>query len=277
MTVKNVGALCALGALGLFAQSAFADDASTIKVGTGIDYSTGKYGTSTTTDITQVPVTFAYETGDWTFKLDVPYIHVTGADNVIPGVGPVNNTNPKKRGHGNKNTAVVPPTTPTTTGSASGLGDITAAATYEVYHNQAANFGIDLTGKVKFGTANSDEGLGTGKNDYSFNADLYKGFGAFTVFGGVGYTWLGSTQYIRLNDVWTANVGASYKLDTKSSFGAYYDYREKASSTSFARNELTGYYSYKFARAWKAQAYVTKGFTDGSPDWGVGATVVYSF
>ncbi|RDI99901.1 transporter [Dyella solisilvae] len=277
MNTKNAGALCALGMLGLLAQSAHADEASTVKVGAGIDYTSGKYGTSTTTDITQVPLTLGYETGDWTFKLDVPYIHVTGADNVIPGVGPVTNTNPKKRGHGkNSSAAVTPPRTPTT-GSASGLGDITAAATYEVYHNQAANFGIDLTGKVKFGTANADEGLGTGQNDYSFNVDLYKGFGAWTAFGGVGYTWLGSSQYIRLNDVWTANAGASYKLDAHNSFGAYYDYRERASSTSFARNELTGYYSHKFTSAWKAQAYVTKGFTDGSPDWGIGATVVYAF
>jgi hypothetical protein len=275
MKLNNTSALCALGVLGLLAQSAHADDNSTIKVGAGIDYTSGKYGTSTTTDITQVPLTLGYETGDWSFKLDVPYIHVTGADNVIPGVGPVVNNNPKKRGHGKKNVVVAP--TPASTGSASGLGDITAAATYEVYTNKAANFGIDLTGKVKFGTASADDGLGTGKNDYTFNVDLYKGFGAWTVFGGVGYTWLGSSQYIRLNDVFTANAGLAYKLDSKSSLGAYYDYREKAASTSFARNELTGYYSYKFASAWKAQAYVTKGFTDGSPDWGVGASVVYAF
>jgi hypothetical protein len=278
MNLKNTGTLCALGVFGLLAQAAHADDSSTIKVGAGVDYTTGKYGTSTSTDITEVPVTFGYDVGDWSFKLDVPYIHVTGADNVIPGVGPVANTNPKKRGH--KKGQPVTPTpapTPTTTGSASGLGDITAAATYEAYSNKAANFGIDLTGKIKFGTASADDGLGTGKNDYSFNVDMYKGFGAWTVFGGVGYTWLGSSQYIRLNDVFTANVGASYKIDRQSTIGAYYDYREKASSTSFARNELTGYYSYKFASAWKAQGYVTKGFTDGSPDWGVGANVVYSF
>lgn len=276
MNLKNTGTLCALGVFGLLAQAAHAEDSSTIKVGAGVDYTTGKYGTSTTTDITEVPVTFGYDVGDWSFKLDVPYIHVSGADNVIPGVGPVENKNPKKRGHG-KNASVTPTPTPTTTGSASGLGDIVAAATYEAYSNKAANFGIDLTGKIKFGTASADEGLGTGKNDYSFNVDMYKGFGAWTLFGGVGYTWLGSSQYVRLNDVFTANVGASYKIDRQSTIGAYYDYREKASSTSFARNELTGYYSYKFASAWKAQAYVTKGFTDGSPDWGVGAHVVYSF
>ena len=275
MNLKNTSTLCALGVLGLMAQAAHADD-STIKVGAGIDYTTGKYGTSTTTDITQVPVTFGYDIDRWSFKLAVPYIHVSGADDVIPGVGPVKNTNPKGRGHGKGNSQGGTPSTETA-GSASGLGDVTAAASYEAYTNSAAQFGIDLTGKIKFGTADENKGLGTGKNDYSVGVDTYKGFGAWTVFGGVSYTWLGSSQYIRLNDVFGANVGASYKLDSHSSFGAYYDYREKASDTSFARNELTGYYAYKFAGGWKAQAYVTKGFTDGSPDWGVGATVIYSF
>ncbi|QNK00796.1 transporter [Dyella telluris] len=277
MNLKNTSTLCALGVLGLMAQAAHADDSSTIKVGAGIDYTTGNYGTSTTTDITQVPVIFGYDIDRWSFKLDVPYIHVTGADNVIPGIGPVKNSNPKGRGHGKGNASGSTTPTTETAGSASGLGDITAAATYEAYRDTSAQFGIDVTGKIKFGTADADKGLGTGKNDYSFAVDSYKGFGKWTVFGGVSYTWLGSSQYLRLNDVFGANVGASYKLDTHSSFGAYYDYREKASDTSFARNELTGYYAYKFAAGWKAQAYVTKGFTDGSPDWGVGATVAYSF
>lgn len=279
MNLKNTSTLCALGVLGLMAQAAHADDGSTIKVGAGIDYTTGKYGTSTTTDITQVPVTLGYDIDNWSFKLAVPYIHVSGADNVIPGVGPVNNSNPngrgKGKGRGNSQGGATPTTE--TTGSASGLGDITAAATYEAYTNSDAQFGIDLTGKVKFGTADADKGLGTGKNDYTFSVDMYKGFGAWNVFGGVSYTWLGSSQYIRLNDVFGANLGASYKLDSHSSFGAYYDYREKTSDAGFARNELTAYYAYKFANNWKAQAYVTKGFTDGSPDWGVGATVVHSF
>jgi hypothetical protein len=279
MSFKNATALCALGLFGLMAQSAHADD-STVKVGAGVDYTSGKYGTSTTTDITQVPFTLGYDTGDWSFKLTVPYIHVTGAGNVIPGVGTVSNSNPKGRGKGKGQSVAVVTTAPAPTtgnGSASGLGDVTAAATYEVYNNKSANFGIDLTGKVKFGTADADKGLGTGKNDYTAAVDLYKGFGSWTVFGGVSRTWLGSSQYIRLNDVFGANLGASYKLDAQNSIGAYYEYREKSSRTGFERSEVTAYYAYKFAGAWKAQGYATKGFSDGSPDWGVGASVVYSF
>lgn len=280
MKLKNASTLAALGVLGLMAHAAHAEDAPTVKIGAGIDYTSGKYGTSETTDITQVPVSFGYDTGDWSLKLVVPYIRVSGPDNVIPGVGPVKNGNPSGRGKGKgKGQSAVVAVTPdtTTTGSASGLGDVIASATYSAYRNDAANFGIDLTGKVKFGTADEDKGLGTGKNDYTGAVDLYKGFGRWTVFGGVSYTWLGSSQYIRLNNVFGANVGLGYKIDNQSSIGAYYDYREKAADTSFSRSEVTGYYSYKFASQWKAQVYASKGFTDGSPDWGVGASVVYSF
>ena len=131
MTLKSTSTLCALGVLGLIAQAAHADDGSTIKVSAGFDYSTGKYGTSTTTDITQVPVTFGYDIDRWSFKLAVPYIHVSGADNVIPGIGPVKNNNPHGRGKGNGNGGSQSGTTPVTetNGSASGLGDVTAAAT----------------------------------------------------------------------------------------------------------------------------------------------------
>lgn len=274
---------CVALVLALAAQASWAaDNSSSFKLGAGVDYTSGKYGTSQTTDITQVPVSFRYDTGDWSFKLTVPYINVTGPSNVIPGVGKVQNCNPKSRGHdrGPIQQLLGCPggTTPTTTsGSASGLGDIVAAATYNAYRNDSTNFGIDLTGKVKFGTADVDKGLGTGKNDYSFEADLYKGYGAWTVFGGVGYTWLGSSQYIKLNNVVNTNAGASYKLDDSSSIGAYYDYRQKSADTGFSRSEVTGYYAYKLSTAWRFQAYATKGFTDGSPDWGVGASTVYAF
>ena len=56
-------------------------------VGTGVDYSTGKYGGTTATDIVYVPVTGKYMTDDWLFKLTVPYISVTGLDGVIRGIG----------------------------------------------------------------------------------------------------------------------------------------------------------------------------------------------
>lgn len=244
----------------------------TFSLNAGFDYSTGTYGTSTTTDITALLFTGRYDTNLWTLKLTVPYLWISGGTAVVPGIGSVSNTNPRGRGRTSATT-----TTSATEGSASGLGDVVTEATYHAYYNQSSIFGVDLTGKIKFGTADANKGLGTGENDYSFNVDAFKGLGAYILFGGVGYSVLGSSQYIHLNNVWNANVGASYKLDQANSLGLIYFAQEKPSSTGYAQSDLTAFYTHKIDRSWKAQAYVLTGFADGSPDWAVGANAAYAF
>ena len=44
-----------------------------------------------------------------------------------------------------------------------------------------------------------------------------------------------------------------------------------------AQSELAGYWNHKFNPNLRLQAYALAGFTDGSPDYGVGASVKYSF
>lgn len=254
------------------AHAAQTDAAGVFSVTGGANYSSGKYGTSTTTDIWSVPLTAAYETDRWTFKLVVPYIDISGASDVIPGVGKVKNGNPKGRGHGGS-----VPTTTATTGSASGLGDITASAGYELFSSADRSFGLDLTGKIKFGTADAGQGLGTGKNDYGLSLDTYKVSGDWTMFGGVGWMKYGSSQYIQLKNGFNASVGAGYKLSPKNSIGAYYYYREKIATDGASQSELTAYWNYKVSQSLRLQTYVLGGFSDGSPDYGVGASVKYSF
>ncbi|HEY8327187.1 MAG TPA: transporter [Rhodanobacter sp.] len=242
----------------------------------GADYSSGKYGTATTTDIWSVPVAAAYQTDRWTFKLTVPYINISGAGNVIPGVGKVNNGNPKGRGRGNGGGTTPAPGT-AASGSASGLGDITASAGYELFGSADRTFGLDLTGKVKFGTADENKGLGTGKNDYGLSLDTYKVSGAWTAFGGVGWMKYGSSQYIQLKNGFNANIGADYKLGAGDNIGAYYYYRERIADTGASQSELTGYWNHKFNDSLRVQAYALAGFADGSPDYGVGASLKYTF
>lgn len=249
------------GGLLLANQAAIAADSGTFSLGTGFNYTSGSYGTATTTRTTSIPLIGRYDTGPWTLKLTMPYVSISGATNVIPGLGKVDNANPNNRG----------------TSSAQGLGDVVAAATYALYDDRTSGLGVDLTGKIKFGTADRDKGLGTGENDYSAQVDVFKTQGKFTLFGGIGYTAFGSSPYIQLNNVFNVSAGTSYQIDAEKSAGIAYDAREKSSATGFALSELTLYLSQKFDRQWKAQAYVLKGFTDGSPDWGTGVSVTRAF
>lgn len=243
-------------AAAFLSQAALAEGNFTLK--TGYDYSTGKYGTNTRTEITAIPFIGAYETGNWTLKASIPYVRITGSDNVVAGVGAVRRTS-------------------TTTRTDSGMGDLTTSASYAFLLDPKSQSGIDVTAKVKFGTADSDRGLGTGENDYWLLVDPYMKMGNVTWFGGVGYGMLGSSDTLQLKDVVSANAGLSYKLDQQASVGAILDYRSKSTDTGFTQQELTAFYSRKLSSGYKLQAYAVKGFSDGSPDWGGGLNVARAF
>ncbi len=238
----------------LVSQVAFAD----VAVKTGFDYTSGTYGSNTRTEITSIPVIASYETGNWTFKATVPYIRITGADNVIAGVGVI-----KKNA--------------TSVRTASSLGDIVTAATYTVFSDAKTQFGVDVTGKIKLGTASSTQGLGTGKSDAYLLVDTYLKYGELTYFGGIGYGVLGSSSALPLKNVVNANAGVSYKLNEQASLGTMVDFRTKSTDTGFNQRELTAFYSQKFGGNYKLQAYASKGFSDGSPDYGAGMNIGYNF
>ena len=244
-------AVTALAALPAAAEPGFS-------LTTGLDYSTGKYGGTESTDILYIPLTGKYETDKFTLKLTVPYLQITGPGNVVRDVGLIR-------------------TTSRTRTTESGLGDIVAAGTYNVYEGLANGTLVDVTAKIKFGTADFAKGLGTGKNDYALQSDLYKTLGKNTLFGTLGYKVLGSPDGITLNNVFYGSLGAGHKYSRETSAGLIFDMREKASATGHAQQELTAYVSHKLGKTWKAQAYAVKGFTNGSPDWGAGAMITAAF
>lgn len=258
------------------AAQAAEDDDARWEFGAGVDYSNGDYGTGIDTDIWSVPVSLGFGQGPVSLKLTVPYVRVSGASNVIPVVGSLINLNPIGRGRG-RGLLDPPPPEETTSGSDSGLGDVVLAAGYQLYADADSGFGVDLTGKVKFGTADEDKGLGTGEEDYSALLDVYKRLGDWTVFGGAGYTFFGDSEFIRLNNAWSANAGAGYRFDSGDSMGVIYDYRERISAASEPRREATAYYSLRLSDATRLQSYVLAGFSDGSPDWGAGVSLKYGF
>jgi len=219
-----------------------------LELGAGLHFSSGDYGAGSDTDIMSLAATGRYESGPWTYKATVPYLEVTGESAVVPGVGRVN------RGSGRRKTQA-------------GLGDIVLSATYAVHH------GVDLTGKLKLPTADETRGLGTGEVDIALLADAYQGFGRVTGFAGLGYHILGDAPGQPLNNVWSANFGASYKIDERDSAGASLEGRQRAAPGGAPQRELTGFFTRKLDRFWKGQAYALIGLADGSPDWGFGLSL----
>ena len=249
--VANLGWAAAVAAPGVWT------DDNKFSLSNGFDYSAGKYGSANTPDMLSFPAaTGEYETGQWMFKVAVPYARISGTGGAATGIGLI----------GTGAIAKV---------MQSDLGDPVAAASYNIYSGKASTFGIDLTGKVKLRTA--EAGLDIGQNDYAAQADAYQNFNKFTALGSLGYKVLGSPAGISMNKVIYGSFGGSYQLDDKIHGGVDLNLTQSPSLTGDGHRELTAYVSRKISKNFKAKGYVLKGFSNSSPDSSLGAQVHYGF
>jgi hypothetical protein len=246
-------ALCA-------APLAFGADGE-LSLGTGINYTTGKYGESEKTSIVTIPILARYERDAWSFRATVPYLRITGPGTVIPGVG-----HAERRGRSAGGTR-----------TESGMGDSTLSASYTMYSGTTNRSGVGLSGKLKLATGDEDRGLGTGSNDVSVQVDAFQEIERNTVFGVLGYTVFGDSSVVQLENVANVGVGASHRLDTGDSVGLAFDARQGATPAPAPQRELTAFWNHKLEGNWRTQAYFLKGFARGSPDWGLGINATVAF
>lgn len=246
--------LCTLSSLTAFtAPEVLAADGDTLNLATGFDYSSGKYGSSSTTDILTIPVIGIYKSNLWKVKLTIPYVRISGPGDVLPnGVRTKATTTNKSTTH-------------------SGLGDIVAAATYNVNSGSESNLGVDLTGKIKFGTASTS--LGTGQNDFAAQVDVYQRLDRFTLMVALGYEVMGSPAGIDMNNVAYGALGGDYVFTGQTSGGLKMRSSQKPSAISAEQRELSVYINHKLEEHMIFSGYVLKGFSDGSPDIGIGVLV----
>lgn len=245
--------------------TAHAEEEGYVTLGIGYESSSGKYGTTSVTDIASIPVSALYETGPWSLKLIVPYIQITGEGTVIAG-------GRYKGQHGIITTTTTVTKTRTTQ---SGLGDVVSMLTYNLYSGAEFDSGVDVTGRVKFGTANT--ALGTGENDYAVQLYAFQDIGNFTPGILIGYEALGSTALLPLGNVVYGSVGSGYTFSEQASAGLEYKYAQEASSVAAEQRQLTLYANYQVATGVFLRGYMLKGYADGSPDTGYGVTLSSTF
>jgi hypothetical protein len=249
--------LLAALAIALLATSCAAN--ADVRVSTGIEYSSGKYGGDETIEDLYVPFTLNITGGRLGASITVPYLNVrapTGTINgpdgqPIPGSGEVT--------------------------TESGLGDVTANITlFDVYYNPDLAFALDITGAIKFGTADLDKGLGTGENDVSLYLDAYKWFDDFTLLGSLGYRWRGEPADVEFDDVLIASLGGAWHTRNESIIGVMFDYRQSALADADDIQEVTAFGSIRMSKHWQLEIYAFTGFTDSSADWGGGLSITGS-
>ena len=238
----------------IFAAGAVLADDARVTLAAGAQFTTGTYGGSRDVEDLYVPLSASIDSGRAMFRLTVPYLSVKAPEGTIiigPGGEPI------------------PGEGPMTTNS--GPGDVIASATlFDAWVSHDRNMALDLTGKIKFGTADETKGLGTGENDYTLQADLLKFIDDLTLAGSLGYVLRGDPAGAHLEDALLASIGGSYRFSEQYRGGLFLDYRESSISGADPVLELSGFVSRRLNHGWGAQLYLFAGFTDTSPDWGAG-------
>ena len=263
-SLKAYVIIFAVGAIEIPAIAQEAPDAggwNEWSLSSGAEYTSGTYGDVVSTNILYVPLSAKYETEHFQFKVTVPYLDIESGGSVIGGV--------------DGGVIIVPGGTAF---AESGLGDIIAAATYNIYPERGSDLPyVEFTTKVKIPTADEVKGLGTGELDVTAQADIFKSYGNITPFGTIGYKFRGNPDGIELENSVLASAGLSIKSSDGFSFGAVYDYQGAATALSEDQSEISPFIVVKPMPDISLNFYGVFGLSDGSPDTGGGVQLKKRF
>lgn len=228
-----------------------------LSVNLGLDYSSGNYGGATKTETWALPVSLKYRTDVWSIRLSTAWLYVRGAGNVTPDGDPLNSSG--------------------SVSTTEGIGDVSASLTYNLFDERSHWAGLDIGGKIKFGTADETKFLGTGENDYTLHAELFKPLNNWMPFIKLGYKWKGDPASIEYRNVWLGSAGTHYRMTPSVSVGGSYDWQQAVSQTGHPVSEAMLYLNFRLNNASKLNLYAVSGFSDASPDWGSGFIFTHSY
>jgi hypothetical protein len=231
----------------------------TTSVSIGAEYSRGTYGASQPTRIAYFPLTLARDADSHALALTVPYLIVSGPGTVVASGGAAG----VPRGRGGARAV---------SETEHGIGDVLLRGSVNLGRQTARRARLDLTGKVKLGTADRERNLGTGENDYALQLDLEHGTGSDAVFGSLGGKIVGDPPGVDYRNVVYASAGTSLGLRGTASVSLILDAQTPLLDGVPGQRTLTLIYSDRTDRRTRVSPYLLRGLSESSPDWGVGVT-----
>lgn len=219
----------------------------------GMNYVTGDYGLSQDTTVWVQTTAVTYEPGDWRFQATLPLVALSGPASIIGDVGRVD------------------------TSTERGMGDATLAATYKLTDAATGRSDVDLTARVKFPTADEDKGLGTGTTDAYLEANYHHTFGRVTPFVTAGYRFLGESAAYPLRNGFYTVLGAAAPLTDGVTGGLAVMWRQRIVDDAENATEAMAFVSQQINPRWRLQGYALTGFTEASPNLGLGALLGFKF
>jgi Putative MetA-pathway of phenol degradation len=253
------------------------------QVGFSPTYSSGNYGTGSTTNITYLPLAIRrlFDNGDLTFTIPYLCINGDGAVTVLSGVPnrvSKSGTSGSATSGGGKGKNKQPGNVEPTSSTDCGIGDLIFRGRYYLVDERGWVPTIAVTGRIKIPTADSDRGLGTGQFDEGVGVEVSKKLiGNWLGFVDLGYTFIGDPPDVNLRNQWYYDLGAGYNVTKNLLVSLYYEeYRALIEGLSNPRDLLFAL-NYKATSALRLNASLLVGLSSGAPDYGLTGGISWRF
>lgn len=270
------------------------------QIGFTPSYSSGNFGTNTTSTFFYAPLSIRRLFRDGDVTLVIPFVTATSDgrttlvggnatridDNTHGGTGTGSGgtaddggcSGKGQSGSGKNRTCGTTGRLPGQKVTTSGLGDIILKGRYYVIEEGDYMPLVAVTGRMKMPTASADQGLGTGAFDYGAGLELSKMLGEHWIaFLDGGYNVIGDPDGINLQNQHWYDVGAGFYVTKALLISAYYEeYRAIARGFVNARDIFVAT-NYTASSAWRFNGGVTFGLSDGAPDFAVTVGTSYRF
>lgn len=250
-------------------------------VGLGFEFSSGKYGTNTTTDSLLVPFTVVYSpTNRLGLSLEIPFAYQSNGNvisSVAMGAGGMQGSRASMLAAGSMGGGFSPSSAGNGNSSESGLGDINLKVAYILVPEKDAIPQVRPSAFVKFPTADKNKSLGTGEFDEGFAVEVSKWFGKWNPFAEAGYTVQGRTPLLALRNYMTYNAGTGYQVTDRFRPLVFIKGASPPADGSSSLLEVRLKLKFQATTHTGIDGYLSKGITTNSPDYGTGLSVYYDF
>lgn len=194
-------------------------------VSTGLDHSTGTFGTGQRIDTSSASVGVRIKRKRVGVFANLPVVRVDAPENVVVAGGPLGLP------------ILVDPTRPATRKQRSGLGDATVGASVQLVEPRQNHVAMAVTTAAKLPTASAARGLGTGKADFSVSAEMARP-GKLTPFAALSYTLVGQPSAYRLENVTAARGGVAVRVGSASEVSLSYNHASRVTAVSADREQV---------------------------------------
>ena len=241
------------------------------QVGTTPSFSSGRYGTSSRTEVFHTPVTARrlFDNGDLAFVVPFTCVRGNGGIVIVNGM-PVR----QERIDAAAGTTTRDGTRIVATAAAAstecGLGDVVVRGRYYAFDEHGWIPTIALRAHLKLPTASAERGLGTGRPDEGVGVEVSRTIGGgLLAMVDVGYTIIGEQAGSNFNNNWWYDIGLGHDLGRGIVNLSVFleEYRALVPGVENAREVLAAV-SLRTDSGWRVQVTGSVGLSHGAPDHG---------